>query len=218
MITLQGKLPNKLYVAVSGGVDSIAALHFLSRKHDVTAVYINHNEGNSDAAESVVRKLCKNLRCNLIVKPITNERPKRSSLEEFWRNERYRVFHDIGNVLVTAHTLDDCVETWVWSSLHGEGKIIPYSNRNVLRPFRLTDKSQFVKWAKKHDLSWVEDSSNSDLTLTRNYIRNVMMPSILKVNPGIATTIKKKVHQDHVERVRTSYYNFSLQNQVCHPS
>ena len=210
MIIVQGALPRNLHVAVSGGVDSIAALHFLSRNHKVTAVHINHNEGNSDKAESAVRLLCKSLRCNLIVKRVVNEQPPRISLEEFWRNERYSVFHSINNVLVTAHTLNDCVETWVWSSLHGEGKIIPYSNRNVLRPFRLNDKSQFVKWAKKHNLSWVEDSSNADLTLTRNYIRNVMMPSILKVNPGIATTIKKKVQQDHVERVCTSHYNLSL--------
>lgn len=210
MIVLQGKLPRKIHVAVSGGVDSIAALHFLSRNHEVTAVHINHNEGNSDKAEAVVRKLCKSVRCNLIVKRIVNKQPLRTSLEEFWRNERYSVFHSINNVLVTAHTLDDCVETWVWSSLHGESKIIPYTNRNVLRPFRLNDKSQFIKWASKHNLTWVEDNSNADLTLTRNYIRNVMMPSILQVNPGISTTIKKKVHQDHVERVRTSHYNLSL--------
>lgn len=219
MITLQGKLPRKIYVACSGGVDSIAALHFLSRNHDVTALHINHNEGNSDAAEEITRSTCSSLGIKLLSKHITSTRNLRTSLEEFWRNERYSVFHNISDTVVTAHNLEDCVETWIWSSLHGVGKIIPYSNRNVVRPFRLTPKSQLINWATKHNLSWVEDNSNTDLSLTRNYIRQVMMPHVLQVNPGIATTIKKKVQQDYVEpRICTSHYNFSLPTQVFNPS
>jgi tRNA(Ile)-lysidine synthase len=210
MITLQGKLPRNIYVACSGGVDSVAALHFLSRNHDVTALHINHNEGNSDDSEDLVRNLCANIGCKFASKRITTKQPTRTSLEEFWRNERYSVFHNISDTVVTAHNLEDCVETWIWSSLHGEGKIIPYTNRNVVRPFRLTPKAQFIHWAKKHNLEWVEDNSNADLSLTRNYIRQVMMPHVLQVNPGIATTIKKKVHQDNVERVCSSYNHLSL--------
>lgn len=216
MITLQGKLPRKIYLACSGGVDSVAALHFLSRNHDVTALHINHNEGNSDDSENLVRALCSSLGCGFVSKRITTTKPVRSSLEEFWRNERYSVFHNIPDTVVTAHTLEDCVETWVWSSLHGVGKLIPYANRNVVRPFRLTPKSQFIHWATKHNLSWVEDSSNTDLSLTRNYIRQVMMPQVLFINPGIATTIKKKVQQDYVERVRISNDHLSLSFKVCH--
>ena len=219
MITLQGKLPRKIYLACSGGVDSVAALHFLSRNHDVTALHINHNEGNSDDSENLVRTICSNLGCGFVSKRITTTKPIRSSLEEFWRNERYSVFHNISDTVVTAHTLEDCVETWVWSSLHGTGKIIPYSNRNVVRPFRLTPKAQFIHWATKHNLSWVEDSSNTDLSLTRNYIRQVMMPQVLFINPGIATTIKKKVQQDYVQpRVCTSHYNFSFPVEVRNPA
>jgi tRNA(Ile)-lysidine synthase len=219
MITLQGKLSRKITVAVSGGVDSIAALHFLSRNHDVTALHINHNEGNSDDAEAITRATCSSLGIKLLSKRITSTRNSRTSLEEFWRNERYSVFHSLDDTVVTAHTLEDCVETWIWSSLHGSGKLIPYSNRNVVRPFRLTPKSQFIHWATKHNLDWVEDSSNTDLSLTRNYIRQVMMPHVLQVNPGIATTIKKKVQQDYVEpRVRTNHYNLSFPPQIFHSS
>ena len=198
MITLQGKLPRKVHLAVSGGVDSIAALHFLSRNHDVTAVHVNHNEGNSDESESLVTSTCAKLGCELISKRISRTKPKELSLEEFWRIERYSLFHELEGSVITAHTLEDCVETWVWSSLHGSGKIIPYENLNVIRPFRLTSKADFIRWATKHRLSWVEDSSNTDLSLARNYIRQVMMPQITHINPGIATTIKKKVQQDYV--------------------
>lgn len=198
MITIQGKLPRQLCVAVSGGVDSLAALHFLSRNHNVTALHINHAEGNSDESESLVTSYCEANAISLVVKRINITRPASYSLEEFWRNERYELFHSIKHPVVTAHTLDDCVETWLWSSLHGIGKIIPYANRNVIRPFRLTDKRQFVSWASRNGVPWVEDSSNVDLSLTRNYIRNVMMPHVLRVNPGISTVIKKKVKLDYV--------------------
>jgi tRNA(Ile)-lysidine synthase len=198
MITLQGKLPRQLCVAVSGGVDSLAALHFLSRNHDVTALHINHNEGNADSAEQLVTTYCEANAISLISKRVNTTRPTGCSLEEFWRNQRYELFHSIKQLVVTAHTLDDAVETWIWSSLHGAGKIIPYANRNVIRPFRLTDKRQFISWANRNNLVWVEDSSNADLSLTRNYIRTVMMPHVLQVNPGISTVIKKKVKLDYV--------------------
>jgi len=219
MITLQGKLPRKLCVAVSGGVDSMAALHFLSRNHDVTALHVNHNEGNSDDAENLVSTFCRSNSIKLTISRITSARPLRTSLEEFWRNERYALFHSISDTIVTAHTLDDSVETWIWSSMHGTGKIIPYSNRNVVRPFMMNRKQQFINWAERNKLPWVEDSSNADLSLTRNYIRNVIMPNVLQVNPGIHSTIRKKVKQQYVEpRVCTSYYNFSFSPEVCNPS
>lgn len=198
MINLQGKLPRQLCLAVSGGVDSVAALHFLSRNHNVTIVHINHNEGNSDTAAAFVEALADKYCCPLIYKRIAITKPKSNSCEEFWRDQRYQLFHSIPQPVITAHTLDDCVETWLWSSLHGTGKIIPYANQNVVRPFRLTHKREFVSWAKHHNLAWVEDSSNADLSLTRNYIRHEMMPHVLRVNPGIATTIKKKVKLDYV--------------------
>jgi len=198
MITIQGKLPRQLCLAVSGGVDSVAALHFLSRNHNVTIVHVNHNEGNSDAAAAFVEALADKYHCPMIYKQVTDKKDKNKSKEEFWRDQRYAVFHSIPATVVTAHTLDDSIETWVWSSLHGTGKIIPYANRNVIRPFRLTDKREFVGWATRHNLSWVEDSSNADLSLTRNYIRQIMMPHVLHINPGIATVIKKKVKQSYV--------------------
>lgn len=193
MIRLSTRLPRRLFLAVSGGVDSMAALHFLSKNHEVTVVHFNHKEGNSDAAETLVRNYCASHGHTIIVESSTNSRPAGKSLEEHWRDERYALFHSFDEVVVTAHTLDDCVETWIWSSLHGCGKIIPASNRNVLRPFRLTRKQFFIDYAQRHNVPHIEDSSNADLSLTRNYIRRIMMPNVLQVNPGIHKTILKKV-------------------------
>ena len=193
MITMSLGLPRTIAVAVSGGVDSVAALHFLSRNHNVTIVHVDHNEGNSDTSAAFVRALAQKYECAIITKRITSTRPTGVSPEEFWRNERYNLFHQIPQTVVTAHTLDDCVETWLWSSLHGNSKLIPFTNDNVVRPFLATRKQNFVEYAKRHQLSWVEDESNNDLSLTRNYIRKELMPHALRVNPGLYKTILKKV-------------------------
>lgn len=199
MLTLSTKLPRQLYVAVSGGVDSVAALDFLARNHDVRIAHLNHNEGNSNESAELVHKLASYYNCPIYYKHIKTEKPRDMSREEFWRNQRYTFFHSINSAVVTAHTLDDCVETWLWSSLHGRSKLIPYANRNVIRPFLQTRKQQFVNWAIRHKLLWVEDESNSDLTLARNYIRHKLMPEALQVNPGLHTTILKVLKEQNVK-------------------
>lgn len=198
MIHLQGKLPRQLYLAVSGGVDSVVALDFLANNHDITVVHVNHNEGNSEKATKLVLSLVKKYKCDYRIYYPGNLKQKHESLEEYWRNQRYSAFHFMNEPVITCHHLNDCVENWVWTSLHGEGKIISYANKNVLRPFRLNNKRVFIDYAIKHDLKWIEDESNKDLSLTRNYIRQVMMPHVLHVNPGIEKTIKKKVKEYNV--------------------
>lgn len=193
MIHLTNKLPRHIGVAVSGGVDSVAVLDFLAKNHVVYVLHMNHNEGNSDESANFVSSLADKYGCPFYQEKITSQKPKNTSLEEFWRNERYAFFHSFSFPIVTAHTLDDCVETWIWSSLHGKGRIIPYSNRNVLRPFRANKKEKLINWAVRNNLTWIEDESNSDMSLTRNYIRHQLMPHALHVNPGLHKVVRKKV-------------------------
>jgi len=68
---------------------------------------------------------------------------------------------------------------------------------NLVRPFLLTKKEQFERLVEHHGLSPVEDKYNDNMDLTRNYIRHVMMPHVLKINPGIEKVIKKKYLSGH---------------------
>ena len=200
MIKLQGKLPRKVYMAVSGGVDSMAALDFLKRKHDVFALHFNHGTPHGFEACSFVEKYCADNDIGFLTNVTTNTREKhaRESQEEYWRNVRYDWLERCTErQIVTAHHLDDCVETWVWSSMHGTGKIIPYSrNDRVLRPFRSTRKRDLELWANLHNVPHIKDDSNTDTCYTRNYIRHEMMSNVLRVNPGIHKVIAKKVKED----------------------
>ena len=179
MITIQGKIPRKVVLACSGGVDSMAIANFLSANHDLTLHFVHHGTETSRIAYDFLNEYRTKNKIPFWVDFIYDEKPERESQEEFWRN----------------HHLDDCVETWIWSSLNGTGKIIPYRNLNVIRPFRTTKKQDLIDWAQRKGVSWVEDKSNSDPKYMRNYIRHELMPHALKVNPGIQKTILKKVER-----------------------
>jgi tRNA(Ile)-lysidine synthase len=194
MIQIQGKIPRKIHVACSGGVDSLAIAHFLSRSHSVTLVCVDHLTAASAAGIEASRQLD----LPMIVKTIGGAKGGRMSQEEYWRNERYKIFHAIDAPVITGHHLDDCVETWIWSSMHGEGKVIPFANKNVIRPFRLNRKDEFIKYATQNQLTWAEDSSNADTKYMRNFIRHDMMECVLRVNPGIHKVIRKKLINEFV--------------------
>lgn len=195
MFELHSKIPRQVAVAVSGGVDSVAILDFLSRSHEVTILHFNHNEGNSDEAEAFVYDLSKKYACKFITSRNSCQKPTRESREEFWRNQRYEFFHSYNDLVITGHTLDDCVETWLVSAIKGNAKVIPYANRNVIRPFLLNKKEKFLSWANRHDLSWIEDESNLDLSLERNYVRKHLIAPALHINPGLYKTVYKKVKE-----------------------
>jgi tRNA(Ile)-lysidine synthase len=200
MIKVQGKLPRKVYVACSGGVDSMAALDFLKRKHDVFVLHFNHGTEHGNKAYEFVGNYCADNDIGFLTNVTTDTRIKRAdeSQEEYWRSIRYDWLERCTErQIVTAHHLDDCVETWVWSSMHGTGKIIPYSRTDrVLRPFRMTRKRDLELWANLNNVPHIKDDSNADTCYTRNYIRHEMMPNVLRVNPGIHKVIAKKVKED----------------------
>ena len=193
MIQIQGKLEREIWIACSGGVDSMAVVDFLSNNHKVNLMFFDHGTQTSYEAKEFLKE---HYRENLAIGEINRDKRQDESWEEYWRNMRYEWFHSFDVPIITCHHLDDCVETWIWSSLNGTGKIIPYSNRNVIRPFRLNRKLEFLNWARRKNVDWIEDTSNDDPKYMRNFIRHEIIPKALIVNPGLHTVISKKVKQD----------------------
>jgi tRNA(Ile)-lysidine synthase len=196
MLKLLFPLPNKIVVALSGGVDSVAITDFLSQKHSVTCAFFHHGTENSERAFEFVDKFSADRSLPLVVGMIKNNKPKELSMEEHWRNERYDFLDSIGDSLgpiITGHHLDDCVETYLWSSMHGQSKVIPTKRNNVVRPFLTTRKSEFVNWCERKSIDWCHDNSNDDTKYMRNYVRTHLMPHALHINPGLKTVVKKIV-------------------------
>ena len=193
MIKFLGELPRKCVGAFSGGVDSVVTADFLlNGKRDVMLAFFHHGTSTSSIAEQFVIEFARNRGIHLSIGRIAGERCRGESPEEFWRNERYRFLDTFDQPVVTGHHLGDAVETWIFNSLHGNPRILPYRRRNVIRPFLVTPKSELRRWAEKRHLTWVEDETNSDTRYMRNLIRHRIVPEALRVNPGLETTVKKK--------------------------
>lgn len=193
MIRMLFTLPTSIDLAFSGGVDSLAIAHFLSQsKKNIRLWHFNHGCDHSDGIETQCRAWADKLQLEMVVGRLQSPRPPKMSPEEFWRTERYAFLRSSNRYMMTAHHLNDAVETWVWSSLHGEGKVIPPQNGTIVRPFLLTEKKSFEEYAHRHHLTPVHDPYNTDTSLMRNYMRKNLMEHVQYINPGISKVIRKK--------------------------
>lgn len=196
---LLGDIPSgPLWVACSGGVDSVFAADFLRQvpARELGLAYFNHGSSYSGDAEAFVAKLADHWGLPFKSGRIKNkEVPKGTSQEEHWRSERYAFLDTLDGHVVTGHNLDDCVETWLWSSCHGTPHTIPYSRNRVIRPFMLVRRKDIESWVERKGLTWMDDPSNQDLRFMRNYIRHQMMPHVLRVNPGIHPVVARRVKE-----------------------
>ncbi len=200
MIRIIGKIPKTLTIACSGGMDSMVFTHFLQQgRKNINLAYFNHDTRHSHKAQEFVENYAEANNLNLFIGRVQGRKGKRS-LEEFWRDERYDFLQRISsNYTITCHHLDDCVETWLMSSFHGQSKLIPHHRgSNIFRPFLMTSKQSIVRYAENKKVEWIEDPSNQKTNFMRNHVRHNVIPQVLKVNPGLRTTIRKKLIETYL--------------------
>lgn len=173
----------------------MGALDFLRRSHHVTALHYNHATPGSSQAQRCVETYCSTHKIPLLVGQLDDPPPAGDSKEDYWRQKRYEFFEASGvqTPIVTCHHLDDVAETWIFTSLHGEPRLIPARRGIYLRPFLQTRKEVFVSWCDRKGVEYVEDVSNKNTRFRRNYIRHRLMPHALEVNPGLHKVLKKKL-------------------------
>ena len=199
MIKLLGKIPNNIFVAVSGGADSMAALSFVDTgRRNVRVLHFDHGSEHAKDAREFVQDFCTDRDIPVHVGALTRTKNDGESWEEYWRNERYSFLKQYSSSapIITAHHLDDVAEWWIFTSLRGDGKLMPYQNKeyNIIRPFLASPRTSLVSWCDRHGVPYLHDPSNDSRAHMRNVIRHDIMPSALVVNPGLAKTMKKKLH------------------------
>ena len=181
----------RIGIALSGGLDSSVLLNVMANepmlKDRITALHVNHNI-NTDAdrweefCSEQSRKLgipFQSLKLNKTDNPS----------EDYLRSKRQEFFRQWGgdqDLIVTAHHLDDQVETILFRIFRGTGiKGIKGINQfstidgvNFFRPFLDIKKHDLKEYALKNNIPWVEDDSNEESNFSRNKIRNLILPGI----------------------------------------
>jgi len=182
-------------VAVSGGADSVALLDVLLRAgYTCVAAHCNfHLRGEeSDRDEAFVRELCASMNVSLEVTHFDTflyARTHQAGIEVAARELRYRWFDETARkhgcqAVAVAHHQNDQAETLLLNLKRGAGlrglagmrpisanPMVP-EGVPVVRPLLCTTRDYIEHYLRdKRGLNWVTDSTNSDLTISRNAVR-----------------------------------------------
>jgi len=205
-----GEIPERVNVAVSGGVDPMVLLDFLiNGRRKINVLHYHHGTEHADDAFSFVKNVSESLGVGFISDELRDPVPEKRSKEDFWRERRYSFFdraekHGYPEPILLAHHLDDVLETWLFSSFHGTPKIVPYMRGNCFRPMLMAKKEEILEWAERNSVPYINDPSNENTGFMRNKIRHELVPKVLEVNPGIHKVLAKKVQEQYNSLIQLS--------------
>jgi len=201
-------------VAFSGGVDSHVLLHLCSQLNfSVRAIHVHH--GLQDIADEWVehcKTVCASLQVSLQVNYVDAKPSRRESPEEAARIARYcALFANVGvdEVLLTAHHKNDQSETLLLQLLRGAGPaglasmpaVRKINNIPHIRPMLAFSRDEIISYAENNHLKWVEDLSNKETNIDRNFIRNKIFPMIQKRWPQVNESLNQvaQLQQESLE-------------------
>jgi tRNA(Ile)-lysidine synthase len=188
-------LNEKSYVvAVSGGPDSLALValtkaYAYTKKIKFRYVLVDHNIRKNSAKEAKqVKKLLKKNQINLNI--ILNKKKITKNIQGLARNLRYEILSNYCknnniNTLITAHNLEDQVETFFIRLSRGSGLtglssmslLTKINNKiNLYRPLLDTKKIFLTKISKNVFGKYFKDPSNKNLKYFRTKVRNLKKP------------------------------------------
>lgn len=178
----------------------------------LTAVHVEHGirgeESLRDAA--FAEKFCQEQQIPFLMFSV--DAPKKAkedhqTLEEAARELRYGCFYQAcqscgGNKIAVAHHGDDCAETMLFHLSRGTGLrglcgIVPVrdgaaelsehdageGSYPVIRPLLGVTRKEIEQFLEARGQAYCMDSTNGDISLTRNRIRNKILPELSAINP-----------------------------------
>jgi len=195
-------------VACSGGRDSISLLHYLNSiksELDCQVVAINVDHGirqNSALDTEFVMQFCKENKIRAYKfkgEALKVAKEEKLTIEQAARKVRYGVFETVvkkGLVdkIALAHHMYDQAETILLNILRGAGLkgargMEPIRDGIYIRPLLSTPRENIMAYIDEFSLEYVEDETNKDITYSRNYLRNIVMPTLRKHFHGVEKSL-----------------------------
>ncbi len=193
---------SRVLCAVSGGADSMALLHMLSQRPELTvcAAHFEHGlrgeESLRDAA--FVEDYCRGhgIPCLVGHGEVKGYAHGRGlGMEEAARELRYAFLERAADALgcdtiATAHNADDNAETVLLHLLRGSGldglRGIPRRRGRIVRPLLDTTRAEIERYLEENRIPHIEDSSNASDDYSRNLLRHRVMPVLRMLNPRVS--------------------------------
>lgn len=229
---------NRIFVAVSGGLDSVVLLHQLAnppqpslvREGDPALIllHVNHHlQANSNEWEAFVQTLATKYTLPFIIHHIDTKPAPAESIEAFARRERYAFFESClkaGDALLLAHHQNDEVETFFLNLSRGAGlnglssmpERRPLGKGVLIRPLLKYSRAELLAYAQKENLIWKEDPSNQDQRYDRNFLRHEVLPDINKRWPDFNARVADSIRHLKTAREAMDFFIEKALEDPCH--
>lgn len=212
-------------VGVSAGPDSMALLHMLEKNLHckIVCAHINHNvRSQSKEEENYLKEYCEKKK--IIFETFKINSYSENNFENEARKKRYDFYEKIlkkynSHNLFLAHHGDDLIETIIMKIIRGsnlEGyagiKTLSYlDNYKIIRPLLSLTKEDIIKYNKENNIKYYIDSTNEDITYTRNRYRLKLLPLLKQED--------KNVHLKFLKYSNTlqeydNYINYEIKNKL----
>lgn len=212
-----GRLPprRRLVLAVSGGLDSMLLLAMAARRHaagrgpSLQVLHVHHGlYPQADDWAGLVVQACAALEvpCRVLRVTVDLARPSREAAAREARHGALAAELRPGDALLLAHHADDQAETLLLRLARGSGlsgmggmrearPVTGVEDAWLLRPWLAFERASLAQAAADAGLSWVEDPSNNDTTLDRNFLRHAVMPRLRERWPAVAGVMARDAAQ-----------------------
>ena len=193
-----------LLVAVSGGLDSVVLCELCHQAgYDFRIAHANFQLRGEESLrdEMFVAGLSMRYGRQVIVERFDTAHyaaEHKCSIQVAARELRYSWFEKVHDgVILTAHHLDDNIETMVMNFFKGTGiaglrAMLPVQGI-VVRPLLFTGRAEIAGFAQERNLAWVEDSSNDEDKYTRNFFRHQLIPLVTKAYPAAISNLSDNI-------------------------
>jgi tRNA(Ile)-lysidine synthase len=206
---IKENLPKKsaVVLAFSGGPDSVYLLNKLleiQKNHPLKIIiaHFNHKLRGKDSTKDELfsRNTAENHKLIYETDSLDIKKYAKANLlnlEEAARIKRYEFLEKTrkkykAEAVLTAHHLDDNLETFIINLLRGSGiqglKSMQTRNQNILRPLLYIQKTDILKYLKLKKLKFQTDITNNDKSIIRNKIRLDVVPVLKQIQPKLQNT------------------------------
>ena len=195
-------------LAISGGVDSMVLANlFLINNLNFSIAHCNFQlrGKESDDDELFINKWCSEKDIKLYNKKFTTEdycKNNKLTIQMGARELRYEWFSELidkekYDFIVTAHHIDDQLETFIINSIRGTGIDglvgIPDKINKIIRPLLMSSKDQIIEYSKVNKINYREDSSNDKEDYLRNKIRHSVIPYLKSDDDNVLLKFKTTI-------------------------
>lgn len=199
------KTTDKILLAVSGGLDSMAMFRLLKEAGlPVAVAHCNFQlrGADSDGDEELVRATCQQYNTPFFVRRFETAgyaSQQGISIQMAARELRYVYFNELLDThgydyVATAHHFNDVIETTFLNLIRGTGiegftGIAP-KNGKIIRPLLFATREMLLAYVLSNQVPWREDSSNDTDDYQRNFLRHQVIPRLLELNPNFEETFR----------------------------